>query len=270
MSRLILLSLSYTLTRACLPWLLRLMAMKGLTSSNYLGHALPAPAGLVPVGVSLALMAGTTVWLDLAGGWLVFFFSFVVALLGLLDDLKGELLPKGFRGHFAALQQGRITTGFMKAAGGFILSLAAAWELSSHQFTAVVINTLVIALMTNFLNLMDLRPGRAAKTFIACSALLVLAAPHTSPAWLFIILGAALAYLPSDLQMKSMLGDTGANFWGFILGLAVVSLFSTTVKAIIVLLLLGVHIYAEGYSISQLIEKTPWLNYLDRLGRPDY
>ncbi|HHY60706.1 MAG TPA: hypothetical protein GX504_08815 [Clostridia bacterium] len=263
MNRIALLLLSYLMTRACLPWSLRLMKVRGLTSLNYLGCSLPAPAGLIPVIVSLVLFA-------LIGEKTILFLALTVALLGLLDDLKGEPSHKGFRGHLTALKQGRVTTGFLKAAGGFMLALAGAWSLGNPALAVFLVNTLLIALMTNFLNLMDLRPGRAAKVFITGSALLVMAVPQNSPAWLFIALGAAVAYLPHDLHMKSMLGDTGANFWGFLLGLAGAASLSFQIKALLVMLLIGIHLYAEKYSISQFIEKTPWLNYLDRLGRPDY
>ncbi|HHW06547.1 MAG TPA: UDP-N-acetylmuramyl pentapeptide phosphotransferase [Clostridia bacterium] len=270
MRPLALLLLGYGLTRCCLPWSLKYMLAKGFKATNYLGHTLPAPAGVVPAAVSLTVMAATRPWLRPVEGWSVLLLCLSIAVLGLVDDLKGEGIHKGFRGHFRALRHGHVTTGFIKAAGGLILALTGAWTLGNHELINLVVNTLLIALMTNFLNLMDLRPGRATKSFIAGAAILVLAAPRAEPDWLFIVVGSALAYLPDDLKMKSMLGDTGANFWGFVLGLSAVVSLSITVKAMVLALLLAVHFYAERHSITRLIERTPWLNYLDRLGRPDY
>src|SRR3546814_18439165 len=40
------------------------------------------------------------------------------AFLGLLDDLLGDALDRGLRGHVAAALRGRVTTGFVKLGGG--------------------------------------------------------------------------------------------------------------------------------------------------------
>lgn len=270
MKQIVLLILSYVLTKILLPWSLALMAHKGITAQNYRGQFLPTPAGLVPVTTSLFVTALGVFWLDLSNGWLILGLLFIISLLGSLDDLKGETQYKGLQGHLKALTTGKITTGLIKAVGGLSLAFISAWTLHDYQPINLLINTLLVALMTNLFNLLDLRPGRATKVFIAGTASLILAVPHTVPTWLLVAWGAALAYLPSDLQSKSMLGDTGANFWGFVLGLAISVSLTLTSKGFLLLLLLGIHLYAERYSISKFIERTPWLNYLDRLGRPDY
>lgn len=265
-----LLILAYVLTKILLPLSLSLMAGMGLQAQNYRGQFLPTPAGLVPAMVFLLVTTFGIYWLNIKNGWLILSLVFTISLLGLWDDLKGESQYKGFKGHLNALSTGKITTGLIKAIGGLSLAFISAWTFHDHRLIDLLVNTLLIALMTNFFNLMDLRPGRATKVFITGTASLLLAVPHAVPPWLMIALGAALAYLPSDLQSKSMLGDTGANFWGFVLGLALSVSLPITINGILILILLGVHLYAERYSISQLIEKTPWLSYLDRLGRPDY
>lgn len=270
MKPIVLLILGYVLTKILLPWGLTLMAGNGLKARNYRGQFLPTPAGLVPVIASLCVTALGIFWLHIKNGWLILSLLFAISLLGFWDDLKGDSQYKGFKGHFSALSNGQITTGLIKAIGGLSLAFASAWILHDRQLINLLVNALVIALMTNFFNLMDLRPGRATKVFILGSASLVLAVPYAVPAWLMIALGTALAYLPSDLHAKSMLGDTGANFWGFALGLALTILLTITVKVVLLFVLLGIHLYAERYSITKLIERTPWLNYLDRLGRPDY
>ena len=51
----------------------------------------------------------------------------VLAVLGYLDDVRGDRRAGGFAGHVRELVHGRITTGLVKAVGGGVVGLLAAW-----------------------------------------------------------------------------------------------------------------------------------------------
>ena len=142
---------------------------------------------------------------------------------------------------------------------------------------------LLIALSANALNLFDLRPGRALKVwFLAGIPLLFAAAPPsvsacagmgTDAAWqypalaLALMLLIAVLYAPLDFAGMMMLGDTGANPLGAVLGLYLTLLLPLPAQVIAVLLLLALHVYAERASLTRLIERVRWLRWLDELGR---
>ena len=103
---------------------------------------------------------------------------------GLADDALGGGSDKGCRGHLAALREGRLTTGMLKLLGIGLLSFVTATSIASTMdnsdpWVAATTGwthgallalgwlaaTLVIALAANLVNLTDLRPGRALKTY---------------------------------------------------------------------------------------------------------
>ncbi|NLC76604.1 MAG: UDP-N-acetylmuramyl pentapeptide phosphotransferase [Clostridia bacterium] len=268
MSSLFLLLSGYLVTKAVLPLSLRAMLRGGLIAENYQGVLLPFPAGLIPVTVFLSLVAIHGLW-STSGTWTVFFLCFGLALLGLWDDLKGSPDYKGFRGHLKALSEGHFSTGFIKASVGGLLALCGAWSLGERETEHLIINTLLIALLTNFFNLLDLRPGRTLKIFLAIAVLFLWFFP-VDHFWLPALLGPMVAYFPWDLTARGMLGDTGANLLGFVLGLSLITLWGLPEKLIILVVLIGIQIYAEKFSITELIERYPILRYMDRWGRPEH
>lgn len=270
MKYIFLLAAGYLLTRAALPFCLRIMTGFGLTANNYRGKSVPMPAGLIPAAVFLLIVAVGVIWFQRPETWPIVVFCLVLVCLGIVDDLKGSPEYKGFRGHFKALVRGKITTGMVKVAVGGLLAATAAWVLGEKRIDNLIIDTLLIALSTNLINLMDLRPGRAIKIFLAMSSLLLWFGQNSEIHWLFPLIGSILAYFPWDLGAKGMLGDTGANLLGFVLGLALVEVLGLPGKIFFLSFLIVVHFYAEKVSISALIEEKSWLKYLDELGRLDY
>jgi len=64
-----------------------------------------------------------------------------------------------------------------------------------------------------------------------------------------------------------MMGDAGSNVLGASVGFLAASAFSLYTKIAILACLIGVHIFTEKYSLTELIEKNSFLKYLDNLGR---
>jgi UDP-N-acetylmuramyl pentapeptide phosphotransferase/UDP-N-acetylglucosamine-1-phosphate transferase len=244
--------------------------------SNYRGHTLPTAAGLVlavaVVGVEavrIVLAAAIDDDSRIHGARLgVLVLAVGLAMLGLIDDLAGDGERRGFRGHVEALLSGRLTTGGLKLFGGGALAVVAVAAVRpSSGVGYLVADAALVALAANLGNLFDRAPGRTIKVAaIAFAAVVVgtLAAASLAPA--AVVVGAALALLVDDLRERLMLGDTGANVLGGVVGLGVVVVGSPVVRLATlggVLVLNGV---SEWISFSRVIDRVPPLRAIDRLG----
>jgi hypothetical protein len=165
----------------------------------------------------------------------------VAAGAGLADDLWSGP-ERGFRAH---LRAGR-TTGVLK-----LVAIPLAGLLATRQ----VSGALLVGLAANFLNQLDTRPGRALKTYMLA------AAPMRAP------LGIAVLLLPYDLRERTMLGDCGSNALGALLGLTSVNRFGGRARWLAIGALAGLTALGERRSLGELIERTPVVAELDRLGR---
>ena len=196
------------------------------------------------------------------------------AAFGGLDDLVGDGSSKGLRGHLVAARRGEMTTGAIKILGLGATGLLSARMIDRSRESNTVMATLaggsVIAGSANIANLLDLRPGRALKV------VLLLAAPiaaggrgsHLATATAGAAAGAALGILPDDLAGRSMLGDTGANSAGALLGTALVARTGSRGRLLALAVLTALTLASEKVSFTKVIESTPGLRELDALGRP--
>ena len=166
----------------------------------------------------------------------------LVMLLGFVDDVFGGD-ERGFRAHLRA----RRTTGTLKLVGIPLVGLLR---------TRSVSGALLFALAANALNQLDTKPGRALKAY------LLAAGPLRAP-----VLRAVLL-LPYDLRERTMLGDAGSNALGAVLGLKSVERLHGWGRWAAIGTLAGLTFLGERRSLGSLIERTPGLRELDRLGRP--
>ncbi|MFI2643456.1 hypothetical protein [Streptomyces sp. NPDC018610] len=140
---------------------------------------------------------------------------------GAYDDVAGAGDPRrGFRAHLTALRDGEVTSGAVKLFGIGAAGLLTGALLKERPVDKVLAGV-VVAGAAHAVNLVDVRPGRAA------AAVLALAAPgllRRGPGAELsaVAVGAALAALPDDLGERTMLGDTGAHALGAALGAAAV------------------------------------------------
>lgn len=185
----------------------------------------------------------------------------VAGAVGGLDDLRGDASAKGFRGHLGALRRGEVTTGVVKIAGvgaaGMLAAVAARPRGSSRP--GLLLDGALVAGTANLLNLFDLRPGRALKVAALLSPL-----AGGGPA--AAVLGAGSAALPRDLAERSMLGDAGANAVGTMLGVGLLQR-PRVLRRAALLGVLALTAASERVSFSRVIDSTPALHALDRLGR---
>ena len=80
-------------------------------------------------------------------------------------------------------------------------------------------------------------------------------------------LGATLAVLPDDLGERIMLGDAGANAVGALLGLRLAAVPGRGPRVALIAGITALTLASEKVSFTQVIEATPGLRELDRLGR---
>lgn len=233
----------------------------------------------VPQGIGIVFTLGCLIWYVLyffTFGFLssmvllVLFSFFAMSFVGFVDDTLGSRDVTGLKGHFKALLNGRLTTGAIKAIVGFLVAMVIS-TFFSVDIADLLLNTLIIALFTNLLNLFDLRPGRAIKFYSLLILMFFIDAVFTGKFRIFMfflpIIGFVLGYFPYDLNAKCMMGDAGSNVLGISAGMLTILQFDYIGKILIFILLVLIHIFAEKYSISDVIKENKVLNYIDNLGR---
>ncbi|MGG3873308.1 hypothetical protein [Brevibacillus laterosporus] len=196
--------------------------------------------------------------------------SFAIAALGWQDDCAHDKHIKGFRGHVGILvTERRMTSGFLKAWAGGNISLIICLALYDNVLE-ILFHTILLSLSINLINLFDLRPGRASKVFLSLFILVLVSTPFFSVpvSWIMIypIISATLLLFYHDAKRMVMLGDTGSNYLGFILGYTLISTTPLNIKIVFFLLFLFLHILAERYSFTTFIRNRPLLHKLDLLG----
>lgn len=268
-SMLVSFALSLFLSYILIPRFINMLLKAKIVCENYKLEIIPTSVGIVFVFVQVITLGLMEIVLGFNDNFfLVYLLGFIfIGFLGLLDDLIGSKYIKGLRGHIKALFHGEITTGALKAIFGFFISLVTSSILST-SFVDFVINTFVIGLFTNFINLFDLRPGRAAKMFIFLAIILLIANINNKYAYIiWSFFGILIPYINLDLKARAMMGDVGSNTLGYTLGVFAVTSFHITGKLIILILLVIFHILSEKVSFSKVIENNRFLKFLDMIGR---
>ncbi len=186
--------------------------------------------------------------------------------LGALDDLAGGSSDKGLKGHLGALARGQLTTGTLKIVGLGATGLLGAALVDARRPTrpgvvATLVGGAVVAGSANAVNLFDLRPGRALKVALAAALPLVGDLPAGA------VVGSSLGVVRDDLGATSMLGDTGANAAGALLGLALVERTGLVARATALVGLAALTLASERVSFTRVIEAHPVLRRVDEWGR---
>jgi UDP-N-acetylmuramyl pentapeptide phosphotransferase/UDP-N-acetylglucosamine-1-phosphate transferase len=240
--------------------------------TNYAGRPVTLLGGPVLAAAATAIAAAGAPAGQRAAALVV---GTVAGVVGGYDDLAGarpeQARDKGLAGHLAALREGRVSAGAVKVAGiGAAAAVAAVLTRRGSGGSAGgalvdgVLTTGLVAGTANLLNLLDLRPGRAGK-----AAALLAGATLGGPAGPLVAgpLGATLGVLPADLGERVMLGDCGANALGALLGLRLAALPGRATRAGLLGAVTVLTLASEKVSFTRVIESTPGLRGLDRLGR---
>jgi UDP-N-acetylmuramyl pentapeptide phosphotransferase/UDP-N-acetylglucosamine-1-phosphate transferase len=191
--------------------------------------------------------------------------------LGAYDDLAEQQVRKGLAGHLGALARGEVTTGAVK-----VLGLASSGLLASALLRATpgragprvpslldaIVGGAVVAGSANLVNLLDLRPGRALKATLLAAPFVGGGLPVAAA-----VAGAGIGVMPQDLAERTMLGDTGANAAGAMLGVAALVSARRRGRWVLLSVLVALTAASEKVSFTRVIEHTPVLRELDAWGR---
>ncbi|MGD9797716.1 MAG: hypothetical protein AB7H43_14775 [Acidimicrobiia bacterium] len=243
------------------------LALPVLERVNHRGRPVATASGICLVAAVLAVAAvDSLVGATTAAAAVTLGAVCAFALLGLVDDLLGDAGDRGLAGHVGAALRGRLTTGFVKLAGGAAAAVVLAGALGSPSVARQVGDGALVALAANLANLLDRAPGRVLKVGLLASIPLLAGGGPPALA-LAPVAGAALGLLPGDLRERFMVGDTGANALGAALGVAVVTSASPTGRTVVAAVLLALTLVSEVVSFSKVIDAVAPLRFLDRLGR---
>jgi UDP-GlcNAc:undecaprenyl-phosphate/decaprenyl-phosphate GlcNAc-1-phosphate transferase len=272
------LPVSVAVAAAVVPAGVRALEAAGLRRANYRGRRLAFPLGAVLVAASLVALASLAPLddradLDLLDPELRRWFAYVigVAFLGLMDDAVGRGAeagsPRGWRGHARSVLAGELSTGTVKAVGTLALAAYATSGLGREAFDYLV-DLALLLLATNMANLLDVRPGRAEKALFLVGAGLCLAYWTAEPIELLgLFLGPVIVGAWFTLRERAMLGDSGSNVIGALIGVWLVTTLSDPARYWALGILVALTLYGEFRSISSALERLPVLRQLDALGR---
>jgi len=242
---------------------------------NYRDRPLPTAAGLFAVLAVLVVEAGRATLGVFGVGdepgadptrALVLYACIGFGLLGFADDVLGTGDDRGFRGHLKALARARITTGLLKIVGGAAIAFVLASQADYVSSKRVLADAVLIALAANLGNLLDRAPGRVIKYGLVAWLPIALVAGDAGVA-LAVVIGAFAGLLGDDLRERLMLGDTGANVLGAVLGLALVVDVGRGTRNVVLVSLVLLNLVAEAVSFSAVIDRAAPLRWFDRLGR---
>ena len=257
-------------TYAIIPLFRSLLIESNVLRPNYKKDMIPVSMGIVflPMLIINAIILAyfTTNFKDMLHIFIFLFGLVSMFFAGILDDIIGNRDVSGLKGHFKSLLNGKITTGGFKALFGGFIGLVISIAISKNIYD-IVINTLIIALSTNLMNLLDLRPGRAIKGYLLISIVLLFTLGEYTRNLLLLIFPNVIAYFNQDLKAKAMMGDTGSNVLGISIGILFVMGYPLKVRLIWLAFLIFIHILTEKYSLTKIIENNKFLNFIDKLGR---
>lgn len=253
-----------------IPMVKYMLESCGLIRKNYRGEMIPVGMGIAFIP---ALMVNSAIltYFNIEHDRLLLIFVLLFAVMamafaGIMDDAIGNRDVTGLKGHFLSMFKGRLTTGGFKAVlGGFIGIVVSA--AVADNILGVVVGTLVVALATNFMNLLDLRPGRAIKVYLIISILVLIFDGDFNRQLYMLLLPGVVSYFIFDLKALSMMGDAGSNVLGVFIGVMIVISFSIQVQLVCLVGLIAIHVLTEKYSLTKLIEQNSVLNFIDKLGR---
>lgn len=261
--------ISMILAHIFLPMLRNMIWDSSLVCDNYKGVKIPTSMGLTFIFTQVLTLGILQIILKLEDGIsIVYLLGFIfIGLLGLVDDTIGNDKYKGLKGHIGAFFKGELTTGNIKALLGSFIALFVSSFLED-SYLVIFTNGILIGLFTNFMNLFDLRPGRAGKVFISIAIVMLVFNFRAGYNYIiYALLGALLIYMKGDLRAELMMGDAGSNVLGYSLGFYAANSFNIYVKIIMIVVLLILHYLAEQVSFSKIIKDSRLLNYIDMIGR---
>ena len=279
----ILFALGFLGTYFMIPLFKSMLVNGNVIRPNYKNEMIPVGMGIVflPMIIINSIILGfvtlNNIWFVSSSNynlnivWLLCLALYIFSMMamffaGALDDLIGNRNVSGLKGHFKSLFKGELTTGGFKALFGGFVGLVVSVCISS-SIVDIIINTLIIALSTNLMNLFDLRPGRAIKVYLVIIIPIYITLTGYTKVFPLLILPNVLAYFNTDLKARGMMGDTGSNVLGISIGVLMALGYGIKVRLAWLVFLILMHLITEKFSLTKIIEKNRVLKFIDNLGR---
>lgn len=279
----ILFALGFLGTYFMIPLFKSMLVNGNVIRPNYKNEMIPVGMGIVflPMIIINSIILGfvtlNNIWFVSSSNynlnivWLLCLALYIFSMMamffaGALDDLIGNRNVSGLKGHFKSLFKGELTTGGFKALFGGFVGLVVSVCISS-SIVDIIVNTLIIALSTNLMNLFDLRPGRAIKAYLVIMIPIYITLTGYIKALPLLILPNVLAYFNTDLKARGMMGDTGSNVLGISIGVLMALGYGIKVRLAWLVFLILMHLITEKFSLTKIIEKNRVLKFIDNLGR---
>ena len=279
----ILFALGFLGTYFMIPLFKSMLVNGNVIRPNYKNEMIPVGMGIVflPMIIINSIILGfvtlNNIWFVSSSNynlnivWLLCLALYIFSMMamffaGALDDLIGNRNVSGLKGHFKSLFKGELTTGGFKALFGGFVGLVVSVCISS-SIVDIIVNTLIIALSTNLMNLFDLRPGRAIKAYLLIMIPIYITLTGYIKALPLLILPNVLAYFNTDLKARGMMGDTGSNVLGISIGVLMAFGYGIKVRVAWLVFLVLMHLITEKFSLTKIIEKNKVLKFIDDLGR---
>ena len=279
----ILFALGFLGTYFMIPLFKSMLVNGNVIRPNYKNEMIPVGMGIVflPMIIINSIILGfvtlNNIWFVSSSNynlnivWLLCLALYIFSIMamffaGALDDLIGNRNVSGLKGHFKSLFKGELTTGGFKALFGGFVGLVVSVCISS-SIVDIIVNTLIIALSTNLMNLFDLRPGRAIKAYLVIMIPIYITLTGYTKVFPLLILPNVLAYFNTDLKARGMMGDTGSNVLGISIGVLMALGYGIKVRLAWLVFLVLMHLITEKFSLTKIIEKNKVLKFIDDLGR---
>ncbi|MFR2387967.1 glycosyl transferase [Intestinibacter bartlettii] len=279
----ILFALGFLGTYFMIPLFKSMLVNGNVIRPNYKNEMIPVGMGIVflPMIIINSIILGfvtlNNIWFVSSSNynlnivWLLCLALYIFSMMamffaGALDDLIGNRNVSGLKGHFKSLFKGELTTGGFKALFGGFVGLVVSVCISS-SIVDIIVNTLIIALSTNLMNLFDLRPGRAIKAYLVIMIPIYITLTGYTKVFPLLILPNVLAYFNIDLKARGMMGDTGSNVLGISIGVLMALGYGIKVRLAWLVFLILMHLITEKFSLTKIIEKNKVLKFIDDLGR---
>ena len=279
----ILFALGFLGTYFMIPLFKSMLVNGNVIRPNYKNEMIPVGMGIVflPMIIINSIILGfvtlNNIWFVSSSNynlnivWLLCLALYIFSIMamffaGALDDLIGNRNVSGLKGHFKSLFKGELTTGGFKALFGGFVGLVVSVCISS-SIVDIIVNTLIIALSTNLMNLFYLRPGRAIKAYLVIMIPIYITLTGYTKVFPLLILPNVLAYFNTDLKARGMMGDTGSNVLGISIGVLMALGYGIKVRLAWLVFLILMHLITEKFSLTKIIEKNRVLKFIDNLGR---
>ena len=267
----ILFALGFLGTYFMIPLFKSMLVNGNVIRPNYKNEMIPVGMGIVflPMIIINSIILGfvtlNNIWFVSSSNynlnivWLLCLALYIFSMMamffaGALDDLIGNRNVSGLKGHFKSLFKGELTTGGFKALFGGFVGLVVSVCISS-SIVDIIVNTLIIALSTNLMNLFDLRPGRAIKVYLVIMIPIYITLTGYTKVFPLLILPNVLAYFNTDLKARGMMGDTGSNVLGISIGVLMALGYGIKVRLAWLVFLILMHLITEKFSLTKIIEK---------------